>query len=148
ESKDPLRDLAWALLGRGGEPAGELAAKLVETIIAEFDDADARAREEEEERSAAEAPAAPVEADEIVKDAAKEAARAQTARKRALSRVGHLKQQVTEIEKGLADARKDQREAAQAREQLQAERDRAIAERDALRARVQTGTAAEVARLA
>jgi hypothetical protein len=146
-STDPLRDLAWALLARGGETTGELAAKLVGTIIAEFDDADARAREEEERAAAAEEPAAPVEVEEIVKDAAKEAARALTARKRALHRVGHLKQQVSEIEKGLADAHKERRDAEEARAQLKAERDRAVAERDALRAQLHSGTAAEVARL-
>lgn len=147
-STDPLRDLAWALLARGGEPAGELAAKLVETIIQEFDDADARAKEEEERAAAAEEPAAPVEVEEIVKDVTKEAARALTARKRALRRVGHLKQQVSEIEKGLADAHKERRDAEEARAKLQAERDRALAERDALRTQVHSGTAAEVARLA
>jgi mRNA-degrading endonuclease RelE of RelBE toxin-antitoxin system len=146
EATDPLRDLAWALLARGGEAAGPLAARLVQTIIAEFDDADARAREEEE-RAEPEEPAAPAPVDEIVKDATKEAARARTARKRALQRVGRLKQQVTEIGKGLEDARKEQRQAEQARALLQSERDRAVAERDALRAQVQSGTAAEVARL-
>ena len=146
-STDPLRELAWALLTRGGEPAAELAAKLVQTIIAEFDDADARAREEEERTDEEEEPAAPVEVDEIVKGATKEAARARTARKRALQRVDHLKHQVSEIEKGLADAHKERRDAEEAREQLKAERARALAERDAFRAQVQSGTAAEVARL-
>src|SRR5881296_2618256 len=48
ESRDPARDLAWALLGSTAEGAGELASALVKTIIAEFDQADARARETEE----------------------------------------------------------------------------------------------------
>jgi hypothetical protein len=145
ESADPARDLAWALLTRGGEPAGELAAKLVQTIIAEFDEADARAREEEEPADAVAAPA--VEVDAIVKDAAREAARARTARARALKRAGNLKQRLVEIEKGLADARRDRREAEEARERVQAERDRVVAERDGLRAQLHSGTAAEVIRL-
>ena len=44
ESRDPARDLAWALLGSTAEGAGELASALVKTIMAEFDQADARKR--------------------------------------------------------------------------------------------------------
>ena len=46
-AKDPLRDLAWALLTSGPPSAGPLAAELVAEIVAEFEDAEARAKEEE-----------------------------------------------------------------------------------------------------
>jgi hypothetical protein len=147
ESRDPARDLAWAILAAGGENTGELASSLVKTIIAEYDEADARAKEEEEARAAEpEAEPAP-EADKATDEIAREAARARTARARALKRLGGLKERLVELEKGLATARQDARRAVEARERAEAERDRLVEERDALRGRVQTGTAAEVARL-
>ncbi|TMA70069.1 MAG: hypothetical protein E6J69_03650, partial [Deltaproteobacteria bacterium] len=89
ESRDPARDLAWGLLGSSAEGAGELASALVKTIIAEFDQADARARETEEahpEEVPPEPP--PPAAEKLAADAAKEAARAQRARERTLKRLG------------------------------------------------------------
>src|SRR5262245_28246800 len=59
-SRDPLRDLAWALLA-AGEPANGSAADVVETIIKEFDEADARAKAEEEEGASEPPEAEPAE---------------------------------------------------------------------------------------
>src|SRR5439155_5524799 len=97
ESRDPARDLAWALIGTSAEGAGELASALVKTIIAEFDQADARARETEAalpEEVPPEPP--PPAAEKLPADAAKEAARAQRARERTLKRLGGLKERLGE----------------------------------------------------
>ena len=149
ESRDPARDLAWALLGTSAEGAGELASALVKTIIAEFDQADARARETEEahpEEVPPEPP--PPAAEKLAADAAKEAARAQRARERTLKRLGGLKERLVELERSVAAARRELRESEEGRARLETERDRLLEEREALRARLQSGTAAEVARLA
>jgi len=147
ESRDPARDLAWALLGSGVEGAGELASTLVKTIIAEFDEADTRARESEEgqaEKVPAEPP--PPEA-KLADDAAKEAARAQRARDRTLKRLGGLKERLVELERSVAAARRELKQSEDERARLETERDRLREEREALRARLQSGTAGEVARL-
>jgi len=147
-SRDPARDLAWALLGSTAEGAGELASALVKTIIVEFDQADARAREVEEappEEAPPEAP--PAAAEKLAADAAREAARAHRARERTLKRLGGLKERLVELERSVAAARREQRQAEEARARLETERDRLLEEREALRARLQSGTAAEVARL-
>ena len=148
ESRDPARDLAWALLGTSAEGAGELASALVKTIIAEFDQADARARETEEahpEEVPPEPP--PPAAEKLAADAAKEAARAQRARERTLKRLGGLKERLVELERSVAAARRELRESEEGRARLETERDRLLEEREALRARLQSGTAGEVARL-
>ena len=143
-SRDPARDLAWALLHGSGEGAGKLAAELVETIIAEYDAADERAKAEAE--APPEPEPQPVE-DEAARTLEKEAARARSAEERVRKRLGGVKDRVVELEKGIAAARRELRESEEARERVVAERDRLAEEREALRARVQSGTAAEVARL-
>src|SRR3989475_5711788 len=97
ESRDPARDLAWALLGSGVEGAGELASALVKTIIAEFDEADARARESEEGQPAEPPADSPPPETKLASDAAKQAARAQRARDRTLKRLGGLKERLGEV---------------------------------------------------
>ena len=147
ESRDPARDLAWALLGSGVEGAGELASALVKTIIAEFDEADARARESEEGH-AEELPAEPPPPEEkLASEAAKEAARARRARERTLKRLGGLKERLVELERSVATARRELRQSEEERTRLETEHDRLREEREALRARLQSGTAGEVARL-
>ncbi|MFN8543751.1 MAG: hypothetical protein U0807_06050 [Candidatus Binatia bacterium] len=148
ESRDPARDLAWALLTSGVETAGPLAARCVQTIIADYDQADAAAREEQEQAAETPEPAAEAEAERLATEAAKEARRAQSARDRALKRVDTMKERLIELEQGLATARRDLRVQAEARERVETERDRLTADREALRAQLQSGTAAEVARLA
>lgn len=147
-SRDPLRDLAWALLS-AGEPAGERAAEVVESIIKEFDEADARARAEEEEAAGAPPDAEPeeTEAERLAREKEKEATRAQRARERALKRVDTMKDRLLELEGGLAAARRELRAAAEARAELEGERDRLVRDRDGLRAQLQSGTAGEVTRL-
>ena len=151
-SRDPLRDLAWALLLAGTPESGPRAAEAVQGIVQEFDDADARAKAEEE--AAAAAPAAEEEeevqeseAERVARDMQREATRAQRARERALKRVGSMKDRLLELEAAVATARRDLRGAGEARERLEAERDRLARERDALRGQLQEGTAGEVQRL-
>ena len=52
-----------------------------------------------------------------------------------------------ELEQGIAAAKKALRESERTRDKAEAERDKLARDRDALRARLQTGTAAEVGRL-
>jgi hypothetical protein len=148
-SRDPLRELAWALLAAGGQAAEARAAELVEAIVKEFDDADARAKAEEEEAAAAppEAPPGETEAERLAREKEKEASQAQRARARALKRVDNMKDRVVELETGLAAARRELRAAEEARTQADAERDRLARERDALKTQLQSGTAGEVSRL-
>ncbi len=149
-SRDPLRELAWALLAAGGPDAAARAAELVEAIVKEFDEADARAKAEEEEEAAAapsEAPPGETEAERLAREKAKEATQAQRARARALKRVDSMKDRLVELETGLAAARRDLRTAEESRTQVEADRDRLLRERDALKTQLQTGTAGEVARL-
>jgi len=145
-SRDPARDLAWALLDSGVEGAGELAARCVQTIIAEYDEADRRARERDE-AEAETVPTAPSPADESAREAEKEAARARSERDRALKRVGGLKERLVELEQAVATARRELRTAEEGRTRLEAERGRVVEERDGLRAQLRTGTPAEVTRL-
>jgi hypothetical protein len=147
-SRDPLRDLAWALLA-AGEPASGSAAELVETIVKEFDEADARAKAEEEEAINAppEEEPAETEAERLAREKEKEATRAQRARERALKRVDTMKDRLLELEGGLATARRQLRAAEEARAEVEGERDRLVRDREALRAQLQGGTAGEVARL-
>jgi len=148
-SRDPLRDLAWALLLAGTPESGPRAAEAVQGIVQEFDDADARAKAEEEAAAAAppEEEGEESEAERVARDMQREATRAQRARERALKRVGSMKDRLLELEAAVAVARRELRGAGEARERLEAERDRLARERDALRGQLQEGTAGEVQRL-
>jgi hypothetical protein len=145
-SKDPARDLAWALLAWGGDNAGPLASELIQTIIHEYDQADERAKEEAEEPRPE--PAASSPEDELTKTLEKEAARARSAEERVRKRIGDMKDRLVELEKGIETARREARAADETRVRIAAERDRLAEEKDALRMRLQSGTAAEVGRLA
>jgi hypothetical protein len=147
-SRDPLRELAWALLA-AGDPASARAGDVVETIIKEFDEADARAKADEEEAATAPPDAGPeeTEAERVAREKEKEATRAQRARERALKRVDTMKDRLLELEGGLATARRQLRAAEDARSGLEGERDRLLRDREALRAQLQSGTAGEVTRL-
>jgi hypothetical protein len=148
-SRDPLRDLAWALLVAGTPESAPHAAEVVQAIVSEFDEADARAKAEEEATEAADE-AAPEEdeAERVRKTMRREMSRAFRQRERALKRVDTMKDRLLELESGVATARRELRGSEEARERLEAERDRLARDRDALRVQVQTGTAGEVARLA
>src|SRR5262245_41947581 len=110
-SRDPLRDLAWALLAAGTPESGPRAAEAVELIVKEFDDADARAKAEQEEAAAAppEEEPAESEADRVVRVKEKEATRAVRARERALKRVDTMKDRLLELETAVAAARRELR---------------------------------------
>jgi len=144
ESRDPARDLAWALMGGRREEDRSLATKLVETIIAEFDQADERAKENAKPKTESQIVR---ETERVARKAEKEAQRADTQRERALQRVDDLKERLVELEQGIATAKKALRDSEREREKAAGERDRVAKDRDALRARLQSGTAAEVARL-
>jgi hypothetical protein len=145
-SKDPLRDLAWAVLAHAPDDAGALAASLVATIIAEFDQADERARAEAEAAVATEPGPGPAP-DQTVRAIAKEAAKARAARARALKRVGGMKDQVTDLEERLATARSELRDERAARDEAERGIERAREEARMLRAQLAGGAAAEVERL-
>jgi hypothetical protein len=144
-ARDPARDLAWALLCAGGDGAGERASACVQTIIREFDEADARAEAAEE--APAPEPAAPDPTEAVTRALAREAQRAEAARDRAKKRLEGTKARLVELERALAAARQDLRAAEAARERLESERDQATADAAALRAKLRSGTAAEVERL-
>jgi hypothetical protein len=139
-SADPARDLAWALLAHGPAETGELAARLVRTILEEC---------QEEEPAPAEdaAPAPSPEPAAVAREVVKEAARARSARERALKRLGTVKEQLVDLEQRLASARREQRAEQRGREDAEKERDRLAEECRALRTRIETGTSGEVARL-
>jgi hypothetical protein len=148
DAPDPARDLAWAILSSDTEDGGPQAASLVQTIIAEYDEAEEQAKKEAEATAAG----APAPEDEpVVEDPTlaikKDAQRARSQSARALKRVSNMKDRLRELEKGLETARRDLRASEAGREQLDAERGRLAAERDALRAQIQSGTAGEVQRL-
>jgi hypothetical protein len=147
-SRDPLRDLAWALLAADTPESAPHAADAMQAIVTEFDDADARAKAEEE-AAAPESADDPqeVEAERATKTMQREVSRAARARERALKRVDTMKDRLLELETAVATARRELRGSEDARERLEAERDRLARERDALRAQLQAGTAGEVARL-
>ncbi len=146
DAPDPARDLAWAILSSDVEDGGPSAAALVQTIIAEYDEAEEQAKKE-----AAAASDAPAEPEPEVEDPtvaiAKDAKRARSQSARALKRVSNMKDRVRELEKALESARRELRGSESARAQGDAERGRLAAERDGLRAQIQGGTAGEVARL-
>jgi len=144
-AKDPLRELAWALLAHGPAEAGETASDVVQAIIAEFDHADERARAQAE----AEAETTPPEPapDVAVRAIAKEAAKARAARARALKRVGGMKDQVVDLEERLADARSELRAERARREESGRALERSQEETRALRAQLAGGAAAELDRL-
>jgi hypothetical protein len=146
-SRDPARDLAWALLAAATPASGPLAADLVQTIVKEFDDADERAKAAEAEPEATGEEPVETEAERLAREKEKEALQAQRARERALKRVDTMKDRLVELEGGVATARREVRAAEEARERLETERDRLARERDTLRAQLQAGTAGEVARL-
>jgi hypothetical protein len=143
-AKDPLRDLAWAILAHAPAEAGETAAGLVETIIQEFDHADERARAEAEAQGAPEEVPAP---DIAVRAIAKEAAKARAARARALKRVGGMKDQLADLEERLAAARGELRTERAAREASEQAAMRGQDEIASLRAQLAGGAAAELDRL-
>jgi chemotaxis protein histidine kinase CheA len=146
-SRDPARDLAWALLAAATPASGPLAADLVQTIVKDFDEADERAKAAEAEAEVPDEAPAETEAERLAREKEKEALQAQRARERALKRVDTMKDRLVELEGGVATARREVRAAEEARERLEAERDRLARERDALRAQLQAGTAGEVTRL-
>jgi hypothetical protein len=141
ESRDPLRDLAWGLLRAGTPEAGAQAVTVARAILAECDAPPAAGAETPPP------PPAPAEAERLAEEMARHVARAERRGERALRRVGSLKQQVADLEERLRIARQEARAAEQAREATVVERDRLARERDELRARLQAGTPAEVARL-
>lgn len=148
EAKDPLRDLAWALLTSGPPSAGPLAAELVETIVAEFDEAEARAKEEEKAREQSENhPADAPDPEAVARQVEKETKSAKRGRERALKRAGDMKSRVTELESSLAEANRLLKGEREKRAEAEAERTRLAGERDGLRARLQEGTAGEVEKL-
>jgi chemotaxis protein histidine kinase CheA len=146
-SRDPARDLAWALLSAATPASGPLAADLVQTIVKEFDEADERAKAAEAETETPDEEPAETEAERLAREREKEALQAQRARERALKRVDTMKDRLVELEGGVATARREVRAAEEARARLEAERDRLARERDALRAQLQAGTPGEVTRL-
>src|SRR5262249_38109351 len=99
-SHDPLRDLAWGLLAADTPQTGPLAAEAVQSIVKEFDEADARAKAEEEQAAAAPEGEEPeeTEAERAARSMQKEASRALRARERALKRVGSMKDRLVELE--------------------------------------------------
>src|SRR5262249_18264380 len=115
-SRDPLRDLAWALLLAGTPESGPRAAETVQGIVQEFDAADARAKAEEEGAAAAppEEEGEESEAERVARDMQREATRAQRARERALKRVGSMKDRLLELEAAVAMARRELRGAGEA----------------------------------
>jgi len=145
ESKDPARDLAWALLAAAREEDRALAPRLVQTIIAEFDHADEHAKGTQA-RPKSESQVVR-ETERLARKAEKEAQRADSQRERALQRVDDLKARLVELEQGIAAAKKALRESERAHEKAVAERDKVVKDRDGLRTRLQSGTAAEVVRL-
>ncbi|MBM4267500.1 MAG: hypothetical protein FJ144_12950 [Deltaproteobacteria bacterium] len=151
-SRDPLRDLAWALLSAGGdasEAARTRAAEAIQAIITEYDDAEARARAEEEQRKNAEPDAAPAEPDpeEIARRVEKETASAKRGRERALKRVDDMRSRLVELEESLAAARKEVRTERTGRVEAEAAASRLAGERDEARSRLQARTSGEVQRL-
>lgn len=155
-SRDPARDLAWAVLARGGDGSGELAAELVRTIIADYDEADEAARAEEEERQrTSEAGEVAPSAEELVRAEAarvqeeleRELVRSRTEQERAKKRAEGQRERIVELEAGIANARRELRLSETARKELEAERDRLTEERSELRSQLRSGTAAEVSRL-
>src|SRR5688572_24962778 len=126
EAPDPLRDLAWAILAHASDEAGETAASLVQTIVAQFDAAEDRAKAEAAD--APEAPAAPPDAassPDATRELAREAARALTARSRALKRLGGLKERLAEVEERLGTVHEELRSERAAHEDAKREGARA-----------------------
>ena len=146
ESKDPARDLAWALLGAARDDDRALASRFVQTIIAEFDHADEQAKASTKEKPKTESQVVR-ETERLARRAEKDAQRADTQRERALQRVDDLRARLVELEQGIAAAKKALRESERAAHKAVAERDKLAKDRDALRVRLQSGTAAEVVRL-
>jgi hypothetical protein len=155
-SRDPARELAWALLTAGGDGTGPLAAELVGTIIADYDEADEAAKAEEAERKRAEEGGVEVPSPEEqvrlqaaaeLEEMQREVARARGDHEKAKKRADTLKERVVELEQGIAAARRELRTSEAVRRDLEAERDRLTEERTELRQQVKSGTAAEVSRL-
>jgi hypothetical protein len=154
-SRDPARELAWALLTGGGDGAGPLAAELVGTIIADYDEADEAAKAEEEQQRAAAAAGEGPPPEEVVRlqaaaeldEMQREMGRARADQERTKKRADSLRERLVELEQGIAAARRDLRTSENARRELEADRDRLVEERSELRLQLKSGTAAEVARL-
>ena len=148
-SRDPLRDLAWALLSSAPESLGDLASEVVETIVVEFDEAEQRAKEDEERRAAEEegpddvAPAP----EDIEREIAKQTKNAKRGKARAQKRAADMKTRVAELETALADANRALKDERSARGEAVAGEVRAAEELESLRDRLRSGTAAEVEKL-
>lgn len=143
---DPLRDLAWAVLSSGPESAGELASELVEAIVSEFDEAEARVKEEEAQPPN-EDPAEEVDPEEVAREVEKQTKSAKRGRERALKRADDMKARVTDLESSLAEANRLLKEERAVRSDSQAAQTRLEEERDQMRQRLREGTAGEVGRL-
>lgn len=142
DSPDPLRDLTWAFLHLPADIAAERAATVAKAIVDDFDAAEAQA---DEAQPAAPAPARQVE--RALRLAGKETQKAQSGRERAEQRLDQRKLQLSDLEARIATARRELRDSEKLRRQLATERDRLQRERDTLRTKLQSGTAAEVERL-
>jgi hypothetical protein len=145
ESKDPARDLAWGLLAGAREEDRALATRLVQTIIADFDHADEQAKANKAKPKTESQVVR--ETERLARRAEKDAQRADVQKERALQRVDDQRARIVELEQGIAAAKKALRDSDRAQEKAVAERDRIAKDRDALRGRLQSGTAAEVTRL-
>jgi hypothetical protein len=115
----------------------------VQTIIAEFDHADERVKNAKPKSESQ----IVRETERLARKAEKDAHRADTQRERALQRVDDLRARLIELEQGIAAAKKALRDSERARDHAETERTKLARERDALRTRLQSGTAAEVERL-
>ncbi len=144
---DPLRDLAWAVLLSGPESAAPLAGELVGTIVAEFDDAEERAKQQEVERSAGDEEPSVPDPQEVERQIEKQTKSAKRGRERALKRAEDMKSRVAELESSLAEAGRLLKQERVARAEADTARARASEDRDAMRSRLQEGTAGEVERL-
>jgi hypothetical protein len=148
-ARDPLRDLAWAMLAAGTPESAVHAAAAVQAIVTEFDEADARAKAEEQAGTPEnEHDPHEEDAERATRTMQREVSRAARARERALKRVDTMKDRLLELETGVATARRELRVSEDARARLEAERDRLARDRDTLRVQLQAGTAGEVTRLA
>jgi len=145
ESKDPARDLAWGLLAGAREEDRALATRLVQTIIGDFDHADEQAKANKAKPKTESQVVR--ETERLARRAEKDAQRADSQKERALQRVDDQRARIVELEQGIAAAKKTLRDSERAQEKAVAERDRIAKDRDALRTRLQAGTAAEVTRL-
>jgi len=114
ESKDPARDLAWALLAGAREEDRALATRLVQTIMADFDHADEQAKANKDKPKTESQVLR--ETERLARKAEKEAQRADTQREKALQRVDDQRSRIVELEQGIAAAKKALRDSERAHE--------------------------------